>query len=114
MTTRNGETTSAHERVVENFVRGCKSKISGQESEFRVHGCGVNVVSFLKRVIIQYVTLSAAYEAAEEEAQRTSFLAIFILLEDSKGLLRIFHFDGAIEVHVFEGLYNTSLLREGA
>ena len=114
MTTCNGETARTHERVVEDFVCGCKSKISGQESEFRVHGCGVNVISFLKCVVIQNVTLSAAYEAAEEEAQRTSFLAIFVLLEDGKGLLWIFHFDGAIEVHVFQGLDDLSLLREGA
>ena len=68
MTTCNGETACANERVVEDFVWGCKSEIGGQESEFRVHGCGVDVVSFLKRVIIQNVTLRAAYEAAEEEA----------------------------------------------
>ena len=60
------------------------------------------------------MTLSAAYEAAEEEAQRTSFLAIFVFLENGKGLLWIFHFNGAIEVHVVEGLDDPSLLREGA
>lgn len=60
------------------------------------------------------MTLRAAYETAEEEAQRTSFLAIFILLEDGEGLLWIFHFDRTIEVHVSEGLYDPSLLGEGA
>ena len=60
------------------------------------------------------MTLRAAYEAAEEEAQRTSFLAIFVLLKDGEGLLWIFHFYGAIEIHVFEGLDDPSLLREGA
>lgn len=54
MRARDGETPRPHKGIIEQFMGSSHGDVGGQERELGIHGCGVDVLSSLEAVFVQY------------------------------------------------------------